>query len=101
MHVLLTSMIFFHYFYNSGKPRPDSSRRYDDRPQKSPYKTSSSSPSKGNSSGFDTKKGKLNKILSYTCALYIKFAFKNVFQCIFKITKVFFGDFIHIVDIHV
>lgn len=42
---------------SSGKPRPDSSRRYDDRPQKSPYKTSSSSPSKGNSSGFDTKKG--------------------------------------------
>lgn len=42
---------------SSGKPRPDSSRRYDDRPQKSPYKTSSSSPSKGSSSGFDTKKG--------------------------------------------
>lgn len=42
---------------SSGKLRPDSSRRYDDRPQKSPYKTSSSSPSKGNSSGFDTKKG--------------------------------------------
>lgn len=42
---------------SSGKPRPDSSRRFDDRPQKSPYKTSSSSPSKGNSSGFDTKKG--------------------------------------------
>lgn len=42
---------------SSGKPRPDSSRRYDDRPQKSPYKTSSSSPTKGNSSGFDTKKG--------------------------------------------
>ncbi|XP_078309820.1 regulator of nonsense transcripts 2-like isoform X4 [Crassostrea virginica] len=42
---------------SSGKPRPDSSRRYDDRPQKSPYKTSTSSPSKGNNSAFDIKKG--------------------------------------------
>ncbi|XP_061195542.1 regulator of nonsense transcripts 2-like [Saccostrea echinata] len=40
---------------SSGKPRSDTSRRYDDRPQRSSYKASS--PPKGGTSGFDTKRG--------------------------------------------